>query len=146
LRGWRDLHETGGIFLKSRETGEWEGQAGNSRSYFEKKFSRFVLPHDVNEGGWWNRPFELDEELLPRGKAVVETLLKKHGDTEDRVAIVSHGGFYNVLMTVLLGLEERRDLWFSLNNTGVTRFDFREDGVSILYTNKVDFLADDLIT
>jgi 2,3-bisphosphoglycerate-dependent phosphoglycerate mutase len=146
LHGWKELHETGGIFLRGEESGEWEGQPGNPRSYFEQHFPDFVLPESVNEDGWWNRPFELHEEHLPRAKSVVETLLKKHGDTDDRVAIVSHGGFYNVLLAVLLGLEGKRKLWFSLNNTGVTRIDFRSDEISILYMNRLDFLPNELIT
>ncbi len=34
LMGWKDLHETGGIYLKNPETGEREGLPGNKRSYF----------------------------------------------------------------------------------------------------------------
>ncbi len=146
LVGWKELHETGGIYLTNPTTGEREGKPGNTRSYFQSHFPKFVLPEMITENGWWNRAFELEEELLPRAKMVLQTLLEEHGKTNDHVAIVSHGGFYNVFLTALLNLDVERRTWFSLNNVAITRIDFREDEVFLIYMNRVDFLPKKLIT
>lgn len=146
LQGWIDLHETGGIFLWDEEKEERVGLPGKAKSFFKHRYPEFMLPESAGEDGWWNRPFELDEEQIPRARRVLDRLLEKHGDTEDRVALVSHGGFFNILMTTLLHLKVEQHAWFSMNNAAITRIDFRSDGIYIVYTNRVDFLPPDLIT
>jgi broad specificity phosphatase PhoE len=96
--------------------------------------------------GWWNRPFETDEERLPRAQRVVQTLLKQHGHTHDREALMSHGGFYNYVMMALLGLPERAGFWFVLNNTAITRLDLFAGHVDVVYLNRADHLPPELIT
>jgi 2,3-bisphosphoglycerate-dependent phosphoglycerate mutase len=146
LQGWVDLHETGGIFLWDEEKEERVGLPGKTRAFFKTRYPEFMLPENVPDDGWWNRPFELDEEQLPRAQRVIQRLLDNHGDTEDRVAIVSHGGFFNVFLTALLHLKVEQHTWFSINNTGITRIDFRPSGIFIVYSNRVDFLPPNLIT
>jgi hypothetical protein len=55
-------------------------------------------------------------------------------------------------MRALIGVEDR-DLWFALSNTGITRWEFRQEGQdlvkmerSIDYSNRVDFLPKTLVT
>ncbi len=146
LVGWKELHETGGIYLKNPDSGEREGLAGNTRSYLLNRFPQIQLPETITDEGWWNRAFELEEEFLPRAREVLKTLLGEHGGTDHHVAIVSHGGFYNVFLTALLNLNVERRTWFSLNNVGITRVDFREDEVFLVYMNRVDFLPKGLVT
>jgi 2,3-bisphosphoglycerate-dependent phosphoglycerate mutase len=146
LHGWLDLHETGGIFLWDDEKEERVGLPGKTRSFFNTTYPEFVLPEDALEEGWWNRPFELNEEQILRARRVLQRLLDKHGDTEDRVVLVSHGGFFNVFMSVLLELDVEQHVWFNINNVSITRIDFRSDGIFIVYTNRVDFLPPELIT
>ena len=66
LTGWRDLHETGGMFLQDPETGEYLGQPGQSRAFFAAHYPELTLPETVTEDGWWNRPFEELEERPAR--------------------------------------------------------------------------------
>jgi 2,3-bisphosphoglycerate-dependent phosphoglycerate mutase len=146
LHGWMDVHETGGIYLKNRETGIREGRPGKNRRYFADQYPDFVVPDDISAEGWWNRPFEVDEEIVPRARRVLATLKQKHGETEDRVAIISHAGFYNAFMAAFLNLPLDQKIWFSVNNTSITRFDFRENGAYVVYTNRLDFLPRELIT
>jgi len=145
---WADFHETGGIWLKDEETGEPIGQPGNNRAFFADRYPNFELPDDLDEAGWWNRPFEGLEGFAARAKTAIKALHERHGGTDDRVAIVSHGGFYNCLMLTLLNLPitEPPPIWFTLNNTGITRVDFFEERVRIAYTNRVDFLPRALVT
>ncbi len=146
LVAWEDLHEWGGIYLKDEQTDERTGLPGRNRAYFEQHFPDLALPDSLGEEGWWNRPFEEPELRLPRAKRALHDLLDRHGHTDDRVAVVSHGGFYNYLLAVILNLPEREDHWFALNNAGLSRIDFDEEEIRLIYLNRVDFLPKELIT
>lgn len=147
LLGWIDLHETGGMFTYDAETDTSHPEPGRSRGYLETHYPRLVLPDCVDESGWWNRPREAREHMQPRAARVLAELLDKHGDTDDQVVLVSHGGFFNLLLYAILGLPETEKLWFSLNNTSITRIDFGGEGrVDIQYVNRRGFLPPELIT
>jgi 2,3-bisphosphoglycerate-dependent phosphoglycerate mutase len=148
LLSWIDIHETGGMFLRDPETEEYVGKPGLSRSYLERTFPRLILPDTVTEEGWWNRPFEPEDVRQKRADGVLEALLARHGETDDAVVFVSHGGFFNHLLRAVLGIGELDDdrLWFSANNASVTRIDFVEGRRLVEYVNRVDFLPPDLIT
>lgn len=147
LTAWTDLHETGGIFTENEE-GQAVGQSGKPRSYFTTHYPELVLPEDLDEQGWWNRPFEGRTERQARAERVAERLLAEHGDTEHRVALISHGGFYNHLLAALLGWDRGSDQWFLLNNAAITRMNIHPESraVTVVYANRVDFLPDDQIT
>ena len=152
LVAWEDAHETGGIYLENTETGECIGQPGKNRAYFEAHYPRLVLPENLTASGWWNRPQETQEQKPIRAQRFLQELLQRHGASDDRVAVVSHGAFYNYLMTAFLKLPSRDHVWFMLNNTAITRIDFHDEGVGynghadLVYTNRTDFLPDELIT
>jgi len=143
---WEDIHEGGGIYLDDHETGERIGRPGKNRAYFEGHFPELILPESLDGDGWWNRPFEDRDQRYARARRFLDELAKRHGGTEDRVAVVSHGGFYNYLLAELLELPQRNGYWFSLNNAAITRVDFRTEDVGLVYLNRVDFLPQDLIT
>ncbi len=143
---WPEVHETGGIYQDDEERDEPVGLPGKPRSYFEANYAHLVLPKTVTEAGWWNKPFEAYEERSLRAQRVLETLLERHGNTSDRVAIVSHGGFYMELVRVLFKVSEER-CWFTMFNTAFSRFDFRENQeVSMIFHNRTDHLPERLIT
>lgn len=142
LRGWEVLHEAGGIFQTVNEvTGEKIGLPGHDAAYFKKNYPLLSLPDTMNGKGWWNRPFEEQEQRLPRAKLFISELLSRHGGTGDRVAVISHGGFYNYFLRALLELPLDTKFHFNLNNTGITRIDFEEeDYPQMIYSNRTDFL------
>lgn len=146
LIAWKDLHEEGGIFQDDVQTGESIGLPGRPRRYFETRYSGIFLPDELDENGWWNRPRENTEEAMQRAQRVMKNLIQRHGDTRDRVAFVSHGGFYNLFVLSLLGLPLSVELWFTMNNAAVSRFDLFEGKVNPVYTNRMDFLPEDLIS
>jgi 2,3-bisphosphoglycerate-dependent phosphoglycerate mutase len=146
LTAREDLHERGGIYLKDEQTGERIGQAGHNRAYFEAHYPDLVLPDSLGEAGWWNRPFEEPEQRLPRAKRFWHDLMERHGHTDDRVAVISHGGFYNDLLAAILNLPDREGYWFLLNNAGITRIDFDDERIGLVYLNRVDFLPREIIT
>jgi broad specificity phosphatase PhoE len=146
LLAWEDLHENGGLYLKDEETGERIGQAGANRAYFEAHYPNLVLPESLGQAGWWNRPFEERAQRPVRAKRFWRDLIARHGNTEDRVAVVGHGGFYNHLLAALLDMPKRDGYWFALNNAAITRIDFHAEEVVLVYLNRVDFLPRELIT
>ena len=148
LVAWVNVHERGGIYLEDPTTGEVTGLPGKDRAYFEEQFPGLRIPEDdMQDSGWWDgRPFEQREQWPERARGFLKDLLERHGGTGDRVALISHGGFYNDFLRILLGLPAGTDIWFTLFNAGITRIDFNEDRTSILYHNRMDYLPPELIT
>lgn len=147
LIAWYDLHEEGGIYLEDEKTGERIGQAGNDLGFFQHQFPELKLPAGFIESGWWNyKPFEQPAEALQRARHFLNDLLERHGDSDDRVAVVSHGAFYNYIMTALLGLADGSQFWFRMNNAAITRIDLVDEQIKVFYQNRMDFLPQELIT
>ncbi len=140
-----DLHETGGIWLKHPETGEREGLPGMTRAELTTRFPQFQLPVSINGDGWWSQPMEPWEDGFLRAKAFLAELRETHGE-DDRIAVVSHGMFYNQLIKSLLDLPPEMDIWFSMNNVAITRIDFTEQRTRLAYHNRVDFLPPEMVT
>jgi 2,3-bisphosphoglycerate-dependent phosphoglycerate mutase len=146
LVAWEDLHEAGGIHRTDAETGERFGLPGKNRAYFEANHPELDLPGSLGEDGWWNRPYEAPEQRPLRARRFLGELIDRHGDSDDRVAVISHGGFYNHMLRAILGLPESRTLWFSLNNAAITRIDFDGEETVLSYMNRADFLPRELVT
>lgn len=161
LIAWKEIHEEGGIFSREdRRSGpvdksNIEGLPGRPRSFFMQNFRTMTLPEDLDETGWWNRPFEAEEERQPRADQVFADLLARHrdheGQPEARIALVSHGGFFMRLVSAMLKLSWRQAAlgfksWFMLNNCSISRFDIRGEEINIAYLNRTDYLPDDMIT
>jgi 2,3-bisphosphoglycerate-dependent phosphoglycerate mutase len=146
LEGWIDLHEGGGVYAEDPETGERQGRPGCSRSDLKQKFPDLILPVGATESGWWMKDFEPWGDRLPRAARLIEDLLQKHNDTDDRVALISHGGFYNAFLFSLLGMASDSKIWFALNNTAITRIDFSPESTDVIYLNRMEFLPPNIIT
>lgn len=149
-----DIHESGGIFGRDGEM-KLVGLAGKPRSWFEANVPEIKLPERLDESGWWNRPFETEEECQQRAERVWSDLLTRHGDQvgqpERRVAFVSHGGFFMHLMCAILNLPWRQasnglTSWFLLSNCSISRIDVRGGEVAVCYLNRTDHLPGHLVT
>jgi 2,3-bisphosphoglycerate-dependent phosphoglycerate mutase len=151
---WPELHERGGLHQVDEATGEEIGVPGPNSAWFQSKYPGLVLPEGLGEPGWWNRPKETVAEAVPRAGGVWERLLERHGDSDDHVALVIHGGFFQSLLTVLLSngdeltaprLNERH-VGFGMSNTSICRFEINAGVIMMRYLNRVDHLPDELIT
>jgi 2,3-bisphosphoglycerate-dependent phosphoglycerate mutase len=151
---WKDIFEEGGIYSRGDQS-RLLGLPGKPRSFFVEHFPTLTLPEELDETGWWNRPYETEEERQPRADRVFAELLARHrdreGQPEHRVAFVSHGGFYMRLICAMLKLPWRQashglKSWFTLNNCSISRFDVYKEEISIVYHNRTDHLPDHLIT
>lgn len=145
-----DIHEYSGIF-RFNDDKEKIGLAGPKRIYFEERFPHVTLPDWPADEGWNNCRTETDMEMLPRARRAIDDLLARHGGSDDRVAIVSHGGFYQAFVAEIMGIpvkattaRSRFDRGFAVGNCAITRFHIEADFIGILYLNKVHFLPIEL--
>lgn len=147
LIAWEGIHERGGIFIEDDTTGELVGRPGKDRLFFEEHFPRLELPAELGETGWWNsRPFEADDQVPERARDFLKDLLSRHGGSSDRVGIISHGGFYNDFLRVLIGLPPDTEIWFEMFNAAITRIDFADEVARIIYHNRMDYLPPEMVS
>lgn len=153
LKAWEIIHEWGGIYDIDHDNDIRTGLPGPNRDYFSERFPEFQLPNSLGKAGWWNRPHEERPETVARVKQFYTELLERHGDTDDRVGIVTHGGFTAVFLVLLNeGFDENNEIklakhvWFAHNNTAITRINFHNEYVQIGYLNDVNHLPAHLIT
>lgn len=146
LQALEEIYEEGGIYTDDPETGLKTGLPGYGEAYFSEHYPDLLLPEAMNPAGWWSRDYEHPEQRLERARRALENILKLHGGTQDQVALISHGGFYNLFIKELLGIQDKDRYWFAINNTGITRIDFNEDWVGLVYCNRTDFLPGTLVT
>ncbi len=168
LVAWEDIHEWGGIFDAGTDPENRIPLPGTNRRFFEENFPNFIVEESLREQGWWNcRPYEHPVDTLRRAARFLNDLLERHtGD--DRVGIVTHGGFTDSLFKILVGsypiyqvADEHFDastippdlltnapdeMWFRLNNVSISRIDFHPKRFVVVYWNRVDFLPPELIT
>ncbi len=148
-----DIHERGGIYYKDPNSETNKGLPGPNRDHFQTHHPQLILPESLGTDGWWNRPYEDQEEALTRARNFYAWLEVQHGGTEDRVAIISHGGFFQSLLSILLGaslvnteIEPSREIWIKSNNGAISRFDFWEEAIRLTYLNRVEFYPPELTT
>jgi 2,3-bisphosphoglycerate-dependent phosphoglycerate mutase len=145
LIGWMDIHEEGGIY-RNDTAGNPVGLPGHDRGYFASYYPDLQLPDTLGDEGWWNRPFEEEADRVARARVVLNRLMDLHGDTQDHIALVSHGGFYNQLLRTILKIPENRDIDFEIKNAAISRIDFNNGEIQFVYLNRFDFLPPELIT
>lgn len=148
LHGMQDLHEWGGIYLQDEETGTRNGLPGKTRAYFEQHYPHMVLPHTVDEAGWWkSRPHEEEADCIARGERAWNELVLRHGNTNDHVAVITHGAFFNVLMRTIFKMQMSfENFWLQMNNTAITRIDLEANQAIMCYVNRIDYMPKELIT
>ena len=146
------LHEWGGIW-EAREDGTAVQLPGLNRAGMREVCPDVILPDDVTDQGWWfNEGFAGDIEGMAElshenGLAFIAHLMEYHGDTEERVAAVSHGGSGGSLISAFFGLPP--DVGYSRfiqNNTGVSKLSFTSDRKQLFYLNRISHLPPEAVT
>lgn len=154
LLAWPEIHERGGLHEVDEATGEDKGIEGPDRAFFEKTYPHLILPVDMTAAGWWGRPQEDVVEAEERARIVWQQLRQRHGETDDRVAIVTHGGFFQSLLSVLASRDPDRadhplglnDLWFGISNASISRIEVWKEFAVVRYINRIDHMPPELIT
>ncbi len=143
---WPEVHERGGLYVVDEGSGQTRGAPGNPRSLFQRRWPQLALPEELDQSGWWNRPFEEPAASWARAAAVLAELLRRHGGSDHGVAIVTHGGFLQELLRRILRMPERAPVWFSCNNASISRIDFLADHAEVVYLNRADFFPPELVS
>ena len=143
---WIDIHERGGMYLEHGEDRGTVGYPGMTRSEILAKYPDYQLPPGITEEGWWNRDREDSPTAGGRAIRVAEDLVAMSG-TEDRVAIISHGTFIDILFKALLDQLPGNHICYRHNNTGISRISIRKGGTTeVLSLNRLDHLPSVMVS
>ena len=144
---WIDIHEEWGIWLDHGDGRGPVGLPGMARSEITARFPNYVLPDAISEEGWWNRPPESPDEWTVRAARVAQELRDRFAATEERIALVTHGGFTNDLLHAILNGGPIEGVYFSHRNTAISRLDYQDGGeVQVVYLNRMEHLPLELVT
>ncbi len=145
---WVEVHEHGGMWLDHGAPAGIVGYPGMTRAEITARFPDMRLPEDITENGWYDpaRGNEGWESARLRAERVAARL-RAWADPDDRIALVTHGGFSALLLRALFSVPPTAHLFFHHDNTGITRVRFRANGeTSLRYQNRVSHLPAELIT
>jgi broad specificity phosphatase PhoE len=141
-----ETHEWGGIYLDHGESGGVVGYPGQSRSDILRDFPDYILPESITDEGWWKEGREERSVCQGRALKVAERLLD-WSNSDQSVAMVSHGDFVDALLKALFSQLPGRNLYYRHWNTGITRIGLGGgDPLKIWYMNRIDHLEPGLIS
>lgn len=145
---WIDIHEQGGMYLEQADG--YVGYPGRTRAEILNEFPDYVLPETITEQGWYNQAHGHEMAYEGAGRAIKVALeLRRRARDEaadERIGIITHGTFTDLLIKALLGQLPNRQFFFAHYNTGFTRIDFERDIFVVRYTNRIEHLPPELIT
>lgn len=121
---WMWIHEGGGCFeIISEEPRVSEGKGGLTRSQMLAQFPDFTPSDEITEEGWYFLPgVEPYSHRYYRANYALEWLVKKYGETDETIALVSHGGFHNHFASAIMKMTRQPGLWMEIENTGISSF------------------------
>ncbi|NMC16669.1 MAG: histidine phosphatase family protein [Chloroflexi bacterium] len=154
LFGVPDLHEVGGVYYDEIIDGvsSIRIEHGLTPAYLLENYPRLNLLEPIPAEGWWKGGREERAARVPRALRMLDLLFDRHGNTEDRVGVITHGGFFFCFFRGIFGLdldETNQHLLpyqVELNNCAITRFSIQEARYLLVYHNRTDFLPDDMVT
>lgn len=138
---WVDVHEEMGIWLEGVDV-----LPGMTPAEIRAQFPRVKIPEDMPEKGWWNRPAETEPEWVARAARVARQLRGEMAHTDERIAVVTHGGFTRDLLAALVNGGPMDGSTFAVQNTSIGRIDFDADGFLVRFLNRLDHLPPHLVT
>lgn len=143
-----DLHEIGGIY--DGRDGAPAQLPGLTRAAVAAEYPDFELPAALGETGWWRRGAESFEEAGERAARFAAWLHEQaRAEPTARIAIVTHGGWLDLLLRELTGqpIRERKGVLFSHFNTSMTRVDILRGGRVVLrFQNRAPHLTAELLS
>ncbi len=147
---WIDVHEVGGIHYD--KDGETIVLGGKTRTEIMTEFPNYALPDAITDEGWYKKEWGREDwaGCLARAFRVSSALVMRAENPrsqDDKIAIVSHGGFINAILKALTNIAPNPRLDFWHYNTAITRVDLEVGGTMVIrYINRVTHLTPDLLT
>lgn len=119
------------------ECGCTEGYYGCSEEYLKKHYKNAKMLKNLFGTGKYEFACQTAEENNLRAKKFIDYILENYTYGQ-RVAVFSHHGMLEYLISAALGLDAKA-FSFSFENTSATEVEIREDGKRILnFANKTD--------
>ena len=154
LFGVPDLHEVGGIYYDEVIDGvsSIRIEHGLTPAYLKRTYPRLKLLEPIPDEGWWQGGREERAARVPRAQRMLDLLFARHGNTADRVGVITHGGFFACIFRAVFGLDLDEPnqhvlpYQIELNNCAITRFSIQEARYLLVYHNRTDFLPDEMVT
>lgn len=109
------------VWIDAREIWQ-DAYRGARRRELTVRFHTATFPPEVTDDGW-EHSGDTDDSLRARCERVAQRLAEQF-DATDRVAFVSHGGFSNHLLHVLLHIPAHQRLWFHMENGAISTLHF----------------------
>ncbi len=143
---WIDIHEHGGVYLDQGEDGGIRGCPGKTRTEMLTEFPDFVLPDAITVQGWWHQGREERASCLARAIRTVGKL-REWASSDERIAIITHGGFIDALMKALFSQLPDSRVYYHHLNVAISRVDIRSTGyLDLRYYNRVDHIPRELVS
>ncbi|MCL1841357.1 MAG: phosphoglycerate mutase family protein [Propionibacteriaceae bacterium] len=157
--GSLDAYEVGGLHDEGPD--DAAAYRGVPASQLRTICPRLQLPAAADESGWYRDPADTRERVWQRAQQLIAGLRSRYGDTDQIIAVVTHGWFAQYVIRAFIGWQPDADgttrAWFELSNTGTALLrdpsfgvpypDHGPDGgLSIYWINRTDHLPDDLLT
>jgi 2,3-bisphosphoglycerate-dependent phosphoglycerate mutase len=140
---WVDIHEMGGIYLDHGEERGVIAYPGQTRGEMGERFPGYRLPEGVGEDGWWKGD-GMESFAAGQGRAIgVASALKERAGSDERICLVSHGGYMSCLLQALGRQLPAEGFYYEHGNTAITRLCLSADGfVTLFFSNRVDHLSE----
>ena len=144
------LHEWDGI---------WEAGVGRygatlpglTRTQMREICPNVVLPDDVTDEGWLFSEWGNVELMLQRAfrdsKLFIQQAEATHGESVERVAVVSHGGFLATMICAFLELTPNDDPdHFAHRNGAISKIRKTPEGTQLRYLHRISHLPKEMLT
>ena len=118
-----------------RTDGEQQAQWARRRGRAAQAEGKYRLDFSKWDG---EGPAALHERVAA---VLPEVIIVPHGESDDLVALVAHGGFINASLHFLIDVPFAGDMNFSLANTSITRIRISPKGSTILSVNDYHHLT-----
>ena len=145
---WIDIHEHGGLYLDYRDERGTASFPGLTRAEIMTDFPDYDLPEAITEKGWWNVA-QGEEDLAAAQARAIRTAanLWEQAESQERIAIVTHGTFADCLLKALLNQLPTTRHFFAHYNTAISRVDFLDlHRLRLRFTNRVDHLMAEMLS
>ena len=138
------VHEWGGIW--EERNGGVVQLPGMTRSEMQEFCPNVVLPDTVTDDGWWFSEWQ-DDSALTNAKETLAYLDENYRHTDERVAIVWHGGSGASHISTFLDIPAPANYaQFGQNNTGISRITMTPTRTILRCLNRVAHLGAEMIT
>lgn len=146
---WIELHEHGGMFIEYPDERGVIGHVGRRRSEIQQDFPDYVLPDALTEDGWWNPANKREDITGAYARAIrVAAALRRRANTQERIALITHGTFAECLIKALLNMLPSPDVRTYLYNTSISHVHFypNYNRMTLRYLNRVAHLSPEMVS